>query len=437
MGWAGLAPADFGIDLDLALTDGALAVGTVEHFARVAVDADVRECEDDTLLALAGSLERSRRVLEATSLHVLAELEARGLTDERVGLRTGQWLAHETREPIGRARQRVEFAGRLRTEFPAIDRALSEGRISWAHVRVLCNTAVPRIAKQFTAHLPRLIGLAEELAFSPWQQEVRRVAARIDYEGGYRPEDDPEASKLSISRSGTDHLNFLSGVFAGPEGDALREMIERRTDRLYRQAKRDHTATNGELSVPSRAALRAIALRELVAEGHTADPQRTTSPTTDLTIVLRPDEHGILPRTVSTMDGDSFQLADLAARLCDPLIRFVELDDNGVPLRLGRSARFATPDLRAAVHLRDMGCVFPGCDRPCGHCDLHHVQPFQTGGTTDIDNLACLCRYHHGVTHRKGWEMVATGDGWFAWTTPQRRTLHSQRGQQQRAGPGP
>ena len=42
---------------------------------------------------------------------------------------------------------------------------------------------------------------------------------------------------------------------------------------------------------------------------------------------------------------------------------------------------------------------------------------------TDLHNLALLCRHHHGVTHRKGWAMVADPDQTFTWTTPSGQTL--------------
>lgn len=71
--------------------------------------------------------------------------------------------------------------------------------------------------------------------------------------------------------------------------------------------------------------------------------------------------------------------------------------------------------------------MFPGCDLPTTWCDSHHVIEWTDGGRTDLDNLVLLCRHHHGVTHRNGWSLTATGDGTFTWTTPSRGTLNSQR----------
>ena len=83
--------------------------------------------------------------------------------------------------------------------------------------------------------------------------------------------------------------------------------------------------------------------------------------------------------------------------------------------------------LLLAVPVRDGGCVFPGCGMPVNWCDLHHIIEWQSGGSTDITNMVCLCRRHHGITHSQGWHMEPTGPpGHFQWTTPTGKTLHSQ-----------
>jgi len=110
-----------------------------------------------------------------------------------------------------------------------------------------------------------------------------------------------------------------------------------------------------------------------------------------------------------------------------PAIHALVVDTLGVPLDLGREQRYANRAQRRALARRDGGCVFPGCDAPVGWCDAHHIVDWDDGGPTDLPNLAYLCRYHHGITHRQGWTMVATDDQRFTWTTPSGRTLHSQR----------
>lgn len=55
--------------------------------------------------------------------------------------------------------------------------------------------------------------------------------------------------------------------------------------------------------------------------------------------------------------------------------------------------------------------------------DLHRVQHWRHGGTTDLQNLACRCRTHHGVVHSSGWAMARGPDGAWEFTTPTGRTL--------------
>src|SRR5664279_776950 len=78
-------------------------------------------------------------------------------------------------------------------------------------------------------------------------------------------------------------------------------------------------------------------------------------------------------------------------RLCDPAITFLTTDEDGCPLNLGRTVRFANEDQRKVAKARDGGCTFPGCDRPGNWCDCHHVDPYEDGGCTNITHLACLC----------------------------------------------
>jgi hypothetical protein len=62
--------------------------------------------------------------------------------------------------------------------------------------------------------------------------------------------------------------------------------------------------------------------------------------------------------------------------------------------------------MRKALVVRDEGCAWPGCDRPAGFCDAHHVEPWWRGGETKLTNLVLLCSHHHHVTHKPGWSIT-------------------------------
>ncbi|HEY7606201.1 MAG TPA: HNH endonuclease signature motif containing protein [Actinomycetes bacterium] len=91
------------------------------------------------------------------------------------------------------------------------------------------------------------------------------------------------------------------------------------------------------------------------------------------------------------------------------------------PLEVGRATRVVQPAQRAALTVRDRGCVFPGCDRPLAWCEAHHLQHWLHGGPTNLANLALLCRAHHRAVHEGGWQLARGPDGRFTATPPHRR----------------
>jgi Domain of unknown function (DUF222)/HNH endonuclease len=80
------------------------------------------------------------------------------------------------------------------------------------------------------------------------------------------------------------------------------------------------------------------------------------------------------------------------------------------PLSVGRATRTIPAHLRTALHLRDRGCRFPGCDRPPAWTDGHHITHWSDGGPTELENLVSLCRPHHRRVHEQG-QRIHIADG--------------------------
>jgi hypothetical protein len=91
------------------------------------------------------------------------------------------------------------------------------------------------------------------------------------------------------------------------------------------------------------------------------------------------------------------------------------------PLDVGRATRVVQPAQRAALAVRDGGCVFPGCDRPLAWCEAHHLVSWLDGGPTNLGNLALLCWAHHRTVHEGGWQLIRGPDERFSAAAPQRR----------------
>lgn len=230
--------------------------------------------------------------------------------------------------------------------------------------------------------------------FEEWADHVRALARHADTDGGHDPS--PERRSLTWGRVG-DTLH-LRGVLTGDQANTVEHLLDTHTDRLFRRHAEVARAADGELPTPTRPQLRADALDDLLRMGAAAkDPTATAA---DLTVVIPADhpaltadpQQGTNPHPdhcARDRAGRRLSTGELSARLCDALLTpLVTHPKSGDPLRLGRTARLASPAQRRAARARDGGCVFPVCDAPPNWCDLHHVTRVTDGGTTDIEFLA-------------------------------------------------
>ncbi len=387
---------------------------------RKAAHQDLSLASDDELRDLVVEAERARAALEAVEGHALAVLERRGSCEADLGMATPGWLAWATQRSRRGCSARVRAALAL-ARLDALDVALSEGDIGHDHAEVLGHALHnPRVTDEVIANESELVDLARRLPFDVWQRTVRDLVRLWDQDGSFDPAREQARNRVSIRQVGD--TTILRGELVGEAAVVVRQAIESMADKVWRRAQADQGQTP-DLPVPTRPTLRALALAELCRQGLAAEGAATSGPVVDVTLVYRADE----PDAVRTFDSERLEPAGVGHLLCDAVRRLLVVDDDGVPLRLGRTARHASPSQRRALAVRDGGCVFPGCDRRPSWCDAHHVPAFHDGGNTDIDQLALLCRHHHGVTHRQGWTMVAKPDQTFCWTTPSGHALHSQR----------
>ncbi|OFI38937.1 hypothetical protein BIU82_16670 [Arthrobacter sp. SW1] len=75
-------------------------------------------------------------------------------------------------------------------------------------------------------------------------------------------------------------------------------------------------------------------------------------------------------------------------------------------------------DLKRLLRARDSRCRFPGCGIPARELDLDHTHDAALGGATETGNLAGLCRRHHVLKHQSRWTTRQSGNGTLEWTSP-------------------
>jgi len=104
-------------------------------------------------------------------------------------------------------------------------------------------------------------------------------------------------------------------------------------------------------------------------------------------------------------DGRKVTPETLRRMACDAELTPVVLGGHGEVLDVGRAHRLVTPAIRKALHIRDRGCCFPGCDRPAAWTEAHHRIHWVDGGVTSLDTCLLLCRKHHVIIHEGQWQI--------------------------------
>jgi hypothetical protein len=94
--------------------------------------------------------------------------------------------------------------------------------------------------------------------------------------------------------------------------------------------------------------------------------------------------------------------------LCDGTVRPLWLTD-GKPVNVGRAQRIVPEHARRLVLDRDRSCRHPA-RTATRHLEVHHLQHWLHGGTTDLTNLLALCPKHHDAHHRGVFTMTGNPD---------------------------
>ena len=141
------------------------------------------------------------------------------------------------------------------------------------------------------------------------------------------------------------------------------------------------------------------------------------SPTT-MVIATLDELRGLADSSGMTNRGNKLTPAELRQNLCNGGILPLVMGGKSRILDLGREERLFPDYMREIILGLYGGCIFPGCTVPPEHCEIDHSEPWETGGTTSIDDGRPFCSSHHHARHTGLIAAVRDTDGLFSVILP-------------------
>jgi len=356
-------------------------------------------------------------------LGLIADFDARGGPEAQGFHSCTAWLAWRCGLTPRSAREQVRVARALQG-LPAIRGAFERGGLSYSKVRALTRVAELEFEEE-------LLGVAEHATAAQLERLLRAYGRAIS------PSEEEAIQDRRHLRTEWQEDGSLRvrGVLPPEEGGLLLKALELAQGEIREEAR------GGSADEPPPTPADALMA---VAEGSVARGVAAASGGDRQQVVVHVDLDALTGRVAShpecpapgpaSIDGVAPLSPATAKRLaCDAsIVSLVERD--GEPLSVGRKTRSIPPALARALHARDRGCRFPGCERT-RFVDAHHIEHWANGGETRLDNLVQLCRHHHRLVHEGGYSVERDGRE-LAFRTPGGRAIDDAPGAPPASGRG-
>jgi hypothetical protein len=387
---------------------------------------------DDEVMRLLGDLAAQRRHVDAASTIVVAEIARRSAPDlgyaglaQRVGARTPEKLvARLAGLSAPEARAMVTVGGSMTGEMPWLE-SVSEGVLSGAvSVAAAAAITVGLGTPTDDVSADELAAAAQDLNQSTSGMTPERVAVRarqarddLDVAGVADREAHLRSRRFLRLTPLDDGMTRIAGLL-DPESAALvtdaidRVTMPRRGGVRFVDPEEKQRAD--EIVADSRTTdqLALDALVEMVRVAGKVDSGQIfgeRGPSVRVHVSLadlerRAGKAGIEGQTASV------SITTVERAVCSLGIIPILFDDDGQPLKVGRTSRLFTQKQRIALAARDGGCLIDGCDRPPSWCEAHHIDEWTAHrGHTDVEDGVLLCRHHHMWVHDTGARITRSG----------------------------
>jgi hypothetical protein len=323
---------------------------------------------------------------------------------ERELVAHGGLTSREAREVVSR--------GLVTEVAPEMVSVLAAGDTTAAHVDALGRGLKIAGAEReaFMAHLPELIEASTTMTASEFSHLVTETAKSVVTDDGLTTFERQKRETFLKMRNEADGCLSVSGKFDPISASILKSKIGRLVENMFHSGDKEVPVEVMPWIEPNdhRQAQALIALVNGASESVSDVPARAE-------IVVQVDLETLKSGlhaggTCRTALGADLPVETVRRLACEAEILPVVLDGRSVPIDVGRSKRLATIHQRRALEAIHPTCAIPDCEVIFDHCNVHHIDYWENGGSTDLNNMVPLCSRHHHAAHEGGWKLQLDPD---------------------------
>jgi hypothetical protein len=338
-------------------------------------------------------LSGQRNAIDGRMVEIVAELGRDGLCGNTGARSVPALVAWKTGVSPHTAQTITAVAERLE-KFPRCVAGMREGWLSLDQVGAIADKAADGSDAHYAqfARYATVTQIRKAVKLEP--KPAPEPAAETDPEPQGPPEPAP-APPRSLTATRDEDSTTWHVTLPTDEAAEFEAALQSHQDKVVADWRRDHadapsaqtppfpTAVDGFMSLVHAGWDAAVAARP--------HGQR-------ITVVVHVD---VESRLAALHLGPVLSDADRRYLLCDATCE-VWFERDGHPVGSGRETRAINRRLRRALEHRDHGtCVVPGCGATRG-LHAHHLQHWEDGGATELENLVLVCPYHHRLHHNRG-----------------------------------
>ena len=304
---------------------------------------------------------------------------------------------------------------------PVFGEALAEGNVTSAHVDALSSglKILGEQSEKLIERAPELLVTAQSMTADEFSKFVRRTANSLTDDGGVSRFEKQRRQTFLRHWVDADGMTNLFGKFDPERGSIVASLLDAGVEAMFHSGDRE-VPVECDASVEPNDHRRALALVALLQ----SRPDGPTSSSLGGASCDRPARAEIVvhidyellsghansaglgeAHTCRTLNGSELTVETIRRLACEAEIIPLVLDGKSVPLDVGKSKRLATAYQRRALAAVHETCAIDGCSVKFGHCEPHHIDYWENGGATDLNNLVPLCSRHHHAAHEGGWKL--------------------------------